>query len=187
MLLDFSRRHTLHLENVVSRNRSRSTLVELAVAVSMAVALSTVYATAALGQPTESVHKPTNSRSVITTAEIRKFGSNGSVHDLVHALRKSWLNLQHMSVRETPTLTPQGRREALVTPASDATLMVYLDNVRIGNIEELRSLNLAGVVEVRYYNNGQATRRWGSGHEHGAIEVITAANAGSPEPDLDSR
>lgn len=170
----------------MNRNRNRSTLVNLCM-LSMVAALSTGFATAASGQPTESVRKPTGSRSVITTAEIRKFGTNGSVHDLVHALRKSWLNLQHMSLRETPTVTAQGRREALVTPASDATLIVYLDNVRIGNIEELRSLNLAGVLEVRHYNPGQATRRWGSGHEHGAIEVITAANAGTPEPDVDSR
>jgi hypothetical protein len=54
---------------------------------------------------------------VITTAEIEKFGTNGSVHDLVHALRRQWLNVQQMSLRETPTITPQGRREALITPA----------------------------------------------------------------------
>jgi hypothetical protein len=30
------------------------------------------------------------------------------------------------------------------------------------------------VVEVRYYDPAQALRRWGSGNEHGAIEVITA-------------
>jgi hypothetical protein len=123
---------------------------------------------------------------VITTAEIQKFGSNGSVHDLVHALRKQWLNLQNISLRETPTITAQGKRGALVTPANDPTLIVYLDNVKLGDVEELRSLPLAGALEVRYYNAGQAMRRWGSGHEHGAIEVITAATAGKREPDLDS-
>lgn len=166
------------------RKRHRFTLVKLAVAISIAGAL-TAYATPAFGQPSQSANTRPNSRSVISTAEIQKFGSNGSVHDLVHALRKSWLNLQHISLRETPTITAQGKREAHVTPASDATLIVYLDNVKIGNIEELRSLNLAGVLEVRYYNAGQAMRRWGSGHEHGAIEVITAANAEAPEPDRD--
>jgi hypothetical protein len=170
----------------VKRNRHHFTLVELGMAVGIVAALSTGYATAAFGQSSESAHPRPNSRSVITNAEIRKFGSNGSAHDLVHALRRSWLNLQHISLRETPTVTPQGKREALVTPASDATLLVYLDNVKIGDIAELRSLNLAGVLEVRYYNAGQAMRRWGSGHEHGAIEVITAANAGIPEPDFDS-
>ena len=163
----------------MNRNRIYFTLVELGMAVGIVALLSTGFSTAAFGQQAEARTRK-DSRSVISTAEIEKFGSGGSVHDLVHALRKSWLNVQHTSVRETPTITPQSRREALVTPAGDATLLVYLDNIRVGELEELRSMNIAGVVEVRYYNPAQAMRRWGSGHEHGAIEVITTANAAKP-------
>lgn len=162
----------------MNRNRNRFTLVEFGVVISIVGTLLTGYAPAALAQSSQSMDTRTNSRSVITTAEIEKFDPSASVHDLVHALRRSWLNVQTTSLRETPTIVAQGKQEALVIPASDATLLVYLDNVKIGGIEELRSLNLTGVLEVRYYNAGQATGRWGSGHEHGAIEVITA-NAGT--------
>ncbi|HEY8164840.1 MAG TPA: hypothetical protein VIF83_04725 [Gemmatimonadaceae bacterium] len=165
----------------MNRNRHSFALVELAVAICIVVTLSAGYATPALGQRRESTR--TDSRSVITTAEIQMYGSNGSVHDLVHALRRQWLDLQQISLRETPTIEAQGKREARVTRASDPTLIVYLDNVKLGDIDELRSLPLTGVLEVRYFNAGQAMRRWGSGHEHGAIEVITTANAGTRQRD----
>lgn len=135
--------------------------------------------TRALGQHTEPVSRA-NPRDVITAADIRKYGSNGSVHDLVHALRRRWLNVQQMSIRETPTITAQGKSGARVTPARDATLLVYLDGIKIGDIEQLRTLPLAGVTAVRYYRPAEALRRWGSGHEHGAIEVITASEGETP-------
>lgn len=151
----------------------RSIRVKLMFAIMLVGALSTIRSTPAIGQSSESAR--TRSRSVITTAEIEKFGTNGSVHDLVHALRRAWLNVHDMSLRETPRLTAVPGREAHVTPAEDATLMIYLDNVKVGGIEELRSLPIAGALEVRYFTAAQAMRRWGSGHEHGAIEVITSA------------
>jgi hypothetical protein len=159
----------------MKRHRQSLRLIELLAAILMAGTLSAICTTPAIGQSNARASTDKNSRSAITTAEIEKFGTSGSVHDLVHALRRSWLNVQDMSLRETQTLTPAPRREAIVTPADDArTLTVYLDNVKIGSIEELRSLTLASVREVRYFTAAQAMRRWGSGHEHGAIEVITS-------------
>lgn len=165
----------------MKRHRHNSMLFELLVAIVMAGTLSAICATPAIGQSNERAGTRPNSRNVITTAEIEKYGSNGSVHDLVHALRKPWLNLQHMSLRETPRLTAVPGREAHVTPAEDATLIVYLDNVKVGGIEELRSLALASVSEVRHFSAAQAMRRWGSGHEHGAIEVITSGKGERPK------
>lgn len=144
----------------------------------IAGALSAALPSPAPGQFVEG--RTRNARSMITAAEIEKYGANGSVHDLVHALRRQWLNVQHMSIRETPTITAQGKSGARVTPAGDATLLVYLDRVRVGDIEALRSLPIAGVVAVRYYTAAEALRRWGSGHEHGAIEVLTASGEGTP-------
>jgi hypothetical protein len=156
------------------RMKGRSHTSKLLVALMAIGVLLAVRAAPVMGQASESARTRANSRNVITAAEIEKFGSSGSLHDLVHALRRSWLNVQDMSIRETPVLTAVPGREANVTPADDATtLRVYLDNVKIGGVDELRSLSLTGVREIRYLTAAQAMRRWGSGHEHGAIEVIT--------------
>lgn len=140
--------------------------------------LSAGVSTSALAQHVEG--RARSSRSEISAAEIQKYGTNGSIHDLVHALRRRWLNVQQMSIRETPTVTPGGKSGARMTPAGDATLLVYLDRTRVGDIEALKSLPIAGAVAVRYYTPAEALRRWGSGHEHGAIEVVTSADTGTP-------
>ena len=163
----------------MNRHRHNSTRIQVLLPVILAGTLSVSLPSGAFGQQSESGPRR-SSRNVITQAEIQKYGTNGSVHDLVHALRRQWLNLQQSSIRETATITAQGKQGARVTPASDATLLVYLDRIKIGDIEQLQSLPLAGVVSVRYYNPAEALRRWGSGHEHGAIEVITTPE-GTPE------
>ena len=166
--------------SLMNRHLHNSRLIALLVAVTIGTTLSAGFPTRALGQQTEGGVTPTKSRSVITTAEIQKYGANGSVHDLINALRRQWLNVHHTSIRETPIITAQGKRGAEVTPARDATLLVYLDRIKVGDIDQLRSLPLAGVVTVRYYNPAEALRRWGSGHEHGAVEVITTPDGGIP-------
>jgi hypothetical protein len=40
-------------------------------------------------------------------------------------------------------------------------------------VSELRALPVAGVMAVRYFDGPQATYKWGSGHSHGAIVVVT--------------
>jgi hypothetical protein len=161
-------------------NHQRSLFVDLRMTIMLVAVLSTIFVTTASGQSGQ--RAGTSSRELITTAEIEKYGTSGSVHDLVHALRKSWLNVKDMSLRETARIKAVPNREAEVTPAEDGTtLTVYLDNVRVGGMEELRSLSLAGVLEVRYFTAGQAMRRWGSGHDHGAIEVITSRRGETPD------
>jgi hypothetical protein len=163
---------------IMNHHRESFTAGRLLLAAAFVAALTAAFPGPALGQHVEG--RARNARSMISGAEIEKYGANGSVHDLVHALRRQWLNVQQLSIRETPTITAQGKSGARVTPAGDATLLVYLDRIKIGDIESLRSLPLAGVVAVRYYTPAEALRRWGSGHEHGAIEVITVSSGETP-------
>ena len=54
----------------------------------------------------------------------------------------------------------------------DAVLpVVYVDGVRAGGIEALRSIAATDVREIRYVNATDATTRYGTGHTAGVIEV----------------
>jgi hypothetical protein len=114
-----------------------------------------------------------DARRVITAADIQKFGGNGSVYDLVFALRKQWLNTRGVELSETPGVSMSESGGAVTSAAP--TLIAYLDNARLGDMEQLRTMPLTGVVAVRYYDAAQATQRFGAGHRHGVIQVITVA------------
>lgn len=113
----------------------------------------------------------------ITLDEIQRSAILGSVYDLVFALRRTWLNTRGIELSETPRVTLLVGGGAIVTPATNPTLVVYLDNVRLGDQEQLRQLPVDGVLEVRFYDAAQATYRWGAGHNHGAIQVLTVVQA----------
>ena len=111
-------------------------------------------------------------RSSISAEEIRKSGLNGNTYDLVFTLRRQWLNLRGIELSETPRVVV-GERSATVTAANNPTLVVYLDNAKVGDQEVLKNIPIDGVIEVRFHDAAQATYRWGSGHNHGAIQVLT--------------
>jgi hypothetical protein len=51
--------------------------------------------------------------------------------------------------------------------------VVYLDNIRQSDEQILHRLGAHEVVEVRYMNSSDATTRYGTGHDGGAILVFT--------------
>lgn len=118
-------------------------------------------------------------RRPITSDEIAHSGVSTSVYDLVYSLRRNWLNVRGIeTLSEAPrTVESNGQQ---ITIAGEPQLIVYLDNTRLGTISELHSLPVAGVMEVRYFDGPQATYRWGSGHSHGAIVVVTLPESTSP-------
>lgn len=111
-------------------------------------------------------------RYVLTADEVRQAGVAGSVYDVVFALRQHWLSTRGVELSETPSVTLD-ERGAQVTSAVAAALVTYLDNVRLGDQEQLRAVPISGVLAVRYYDAAQATLRFGAGHRHGVIQVIT--------------
>lgn len=54
-----------------------------------------------------------------------------------------------------------------------ATLPVYLDDFRLGGVEELRGVSVHVVHSIRLVEAPIATARWGVGNAHGAIQVVT--------------
>jgi hypothetical protein len=124
-------------------------------------------------------------RRAITLEEIQKSGVTGSMYDLVYALRRNWLNTRGVgSLMESPRyVTTEDGKEQLVL--GEPELIVYLDQMKMGSVEQLRDLPIAGVVEVRYYDPSQATFKFGGGHSRGAIQIISVSDPAAgvkPQP-----
>ena len=79
-----------------------------------------------------------------------------NLFDVVQALRSNWL-----------------RPKSAGDFGKADVLQVYLDNQRVGGMEELRNIAPLSVLSVRYFDPIQASARWGLGHNGGAIYVLT--------------
>jgi hypothetical protein len=65
------------------------------------------------------------------------------------------------------------------TPGRQALpVVVYVDNVKVGPVEELKTLGKVDVKEIRYLSPRVATDRWGEGHPGGVIYVTTIQGVG---------
>jgi hypothetical protein len=94
-----------------------------------------------------------NSR-LITSDQIRANHAMDAF-ELVRSVRPSWLQRR-------------GQQSLYV----DGDVVVYLDNVRIGGPEALRTVQLGSVERIEFLDAASATQRWGTGHAHGAIRVV---------------
>lgn len=116
----------------------------------------------------------------ITADEITRAGLNGTAYDIVYSLRRSWLNTRGLNdFGEAPIPVTDANGNVVIIPG-EPQLIVYLDNMRLGTINELHNIPAAGVLGVRYYTPAEATYRWGAGHPHGAIQVLTVVEQASP-------
>jgi hypothetical protein len=55
----------------------------------------------------------------------------------------------------------------------EGDIVVYVDNVALGGPESLKSIDVQSVQSARFLNASEAQMRYGVGHMHGAIVVIT--------------
>jgi len=119
------------------------------------------------------VPRDRSTRRDITQDDIAHSGVSGSAYDLVYTLRRQWLNergVQNMS--ESPHYeTDANGQEHLI--GGEPQLIIYLDDMKMGTISQLRTIPVAGIIGVRYYDPAQANFKWGAGHAHGAIQVMT--------------
>lgn len=119
----------------------------------LVVCLATVLAACAAG-PSPTTGRSFNA-SLITREQIqeRQFST---AYDAVKELRGTWLN-QH---------GPQSFRYP-------ATIQVYLDGVKMGDVSTLQTIAAPSIQYIRFYNAQQATDKWGIDHNAGAIYVST--------------
>jgi len=52
-------------------------------------------------------------------------------------------------------------------------VQVYVDDSRVGGVEQLRYIAISAVESMRYIDANAATARWGLDHEDGAIYVLS--------------
>jgi hypothetical protein len=98
---------------------------------------------------------PAVDQTLITREELVA-SSATNLFDAVQRLRANWLRTRGTDSFETPTV-----------------IQVYLDNQRVGGVEQLRQLSPLNVSTLRHYDGIQATARWGINHGAGAIVVTT--------------
>ena len=77
-----------------------------------------------------------------------------TAYDAVMSLRGNWLQAHN------PDLLRRG-------------VQVYFNEVRLGGIETLYSIDLSTVSFIRYHDALTASTRWGPGHSSGVIYVAT--------------
>ena len=96
-------------------------------------------------------------RYIISGDEMRE-ASVRSAFDAVQLFHPEWLVLRG--------------QEAIYNAEAD-NIRVYLDNVLMGGVGELVNIEASNIEYIRFFNATQATARWGTGHTHGAIQVVT--------------
>jgi hypothetical protein len=91
----------------------------------------------------------------LTQADLEKANSE-SVYDAMVKLRPEWLS---------------SRGPTSVTNSTPSTVDVFMNGNKMGTVDYLKELRVIDVVEVRFYNVGQASARFGMGHPRGVLEV----------------
>jgi hypothetical protein len=119
----------------------------------LAVLLGT---TACLPNPGRIEQSGTQDQSSITAQDVDRFGSDNALQ-VVQQLRPSWLGYRPPQA--------EGNRAGYARSPE-----VYI-RIRCGGYTCLRWLELDRVEEIDYVTPREATRRWGSRHADGVIDV----------------
>lgn len=93
--------------------------------------------------------RATSSRNLISAEQIAE-SLEQNVYDVIRRLRPSWLR-----------------------PRGNLVARAFVDNTRFGDLEQLQSLALEIVQEIRYFSASDATTRFGTGYPGGVVQVIT--------------
>lgn len=76
--------------------------------------------------------------------------------DAIQALRGNWLRTRGTDSMKDPS-----------------AIQVYLDNQRLGGVEQLRALSPRTIAQARRFDGIEATSRWGMDHGAGVIMLTS--------------
>ena len=103
--------------------------------------------------------RPGPNASVITRDEMEQ-AQYASLYDVVQSLRGRWLQVR-------------GPNTLLGRPGE---VQVFLDDMRMGNVDALRSIKTDNVVSISFVDPVAAGQRWGGKYAQGTIIVSTRAD-----------
>jgi len=95
------------------------------------------------------------SRNVLTYAQLAATNSD-NLYDAIAKLRPEWVT---------------SRGPTSITDETPTAASVYMAGTRLGRADYLREMRVLDVSEVRYWDAGQASARFGMGHPRGVIEL----------------
>jgi hypothetical protein len=96
-------------------------------------------------------------RNVITAEQIAETSATDA-YEAVQRLRPEFL---------------RGRGPTSVRDPNPTLPVVFLDNTRLGGLQQLRNIPVQIIETIEYLSASDATTRWGTGYTGGAIEVRT--------------
>ena len=102
---------------------------------------------------------PRGSANRLTSDEIAEVVAL-TAYEAIQYARPQWLRQRGLRAGATPTM-------------GNAGTVVYLDGVRVGGLDELRRLRADTVALMEYLSPSDATNRFGTNHDYGAILVTT--------------
>ena len=97
-------------------------------------------------------------RTILTTEEIQ------------NARAPSWTAWELLTQLRPEYLRSRGQSSLRLGPA---TAVVYVNEMRYGDIDALRTMSAEQVLRVQYVNAADATTRFGTDHFGGAILITT--------------
>lgn len=137
-------------------------------------------------------------RYLLTVEEIQSRQDITNAYEAVQRLRSQWLKTARSrgslgGTGSSAQATQSGGRPAPERPGAEGggasspgdpmarvgpnrgkvSPVLYIDEVKQDDIEELRNIRIAEIAEIRYMNGTSATGRYGEGHEAGAILLKT--------------
>lgn len=134
-----------------------------------AIAVSLTLAGAQATADAQSTSRRSSDRNTLTADEIEA-STSATVYQLIQQKRPHWLSPRGTSTLRTRTGTDRMTGERYERPA-DPQIAVYVDEVRNGSQDVLRSMSSDTVDMMEYLNAASATQRFGTNHEYGAILV----------------
>ncbi len=118
-------------------------------------------------------------RNRISREELVAAADRASIlYDAIRNLRPQFLQANNRGVRTTGIGTGSGAPGAMPaagsggSSAQNATATVYVDGVRTGELDMLKTINTSAVGEVRFLTPTEAENELGPRNEGGAILVV---------------
>lgn len=134
-----------------------------------ALAVSLIAALPAQAQEARKAYE----RDLITPEEIQDRAPDaGTAYDVIKKLRPHFL--RERSTGQVSSPMPSEGTFSTRNPAERQPVQVYINGAKhIATTAALRELNADAILDIAYLNASDATTRFGTGHNNGAILVRT--------------